>query len=296
MSYAAQSTIRRFFRSDPNIVVLLPVQGNSRLRDISGGNRHAVAQNSPGSGPCSLTRAATYAFANQRGVAPRHIHVAGSSVINWPAGSALSMIFWMMLDKSIADSGENNYRFLEKSAYSNGGASGNFNIGTNNWSIGFAYTNSANSATYSCNQTSGPGLKVGVWSMVAITYSFPTSSNATKPRIYVNGFEVTVGSWNGTPNGTVITNTAEPLQIASDSYSESYPSDNRGVNGKFAEVAFWKGRILSPAEIAHYYRFARNSYRLERVGYPMVPPPAAPVGVTAASGNQKNTIAWAWSV
>jgi hypothetical protein len=205
------------------------------------------------------------------------------------------MIFWLMFDKSIADSGESNYRFLEKSAASGGGASGNFNIGANNWAISFSYTNSSNSTSYSCNQTVGPGLKVGVWTMIAITYSFPTSSNTTRPRLYVNGYEVTVSSWNVSPNGTVITNTAEPLQIASDSYSESYPSDSRGVNGKFAEMAFWKGRILSPVEIAHYYRFARNSYRLERVGYPMISPPAAPTGVAAISGNQKNTISWAWS-
>lgn len=266
MANSTRSSIKSFFRQDPNLIVLVPIAGSSLLVDLSGGGRNATAVNSPASGPSSLVRRQTYKFVNQKNVAPKHLTVAASATVTWAAGALLSMIFWALMDTTVAGSGETNYRFIEKAASSGGGSSGNFNINTGNYLIGFSYTNATGSATYSIAQSSGLGFRVGVWVMFAITYTFPTSSNATKPRLYVNGADQPMGSWSSTPNGTVITSATDPLRIACDAYSVDHSNDNRGFNGRFGEVGFWKGRILSPVEIAAYYRSAIKFYRSESMG------------------------------
>jgi len=250
-----------FFRADRSIIIYLPgLSGISQaLTDISGGARNATARNSPALGSFGRFGGGAYNLVNARNIAPKYIDIPGSTTVTWASGTKFSIIFWVFFSKTITESGEANYRFLEKGADSNGGASGNWNISWGGSGIGFAYTNAANSASYSTS--SAKVVFVRGWNCIGVTYTFPTTSNATPPAIYINGVRSTVANMSPTPDGTVRTATGQALTIGSDQYGIANTSDNRAINGIIDEVAIWKGRIVTPVEMVAYYKGAVNTQR-----------------------------------
>jgi hypothetical protein len=251
-----RGSIRSFFRRDPCIVLHLPGLAGSAggLVDVSGNKYNATARNTPASYHGRFGGHA-YRLVNADGTAPKYFDVPGSATITWAAGTKLSVIFWVYFTLAPSETTEANFRFIEKGADSSGGASGNFNISFNGSVIGFAYTNSAQSATYSTSGASPAWVRF--WNCIGLTYAFPTGSDATPPAIYINGVRSTVPNMSGPPNGTVRTATGQSLTLGADQYSiAQYASDCRGLNGILDEMAFWKGRIVSPVEMAAYYRTA----------------------------------------
>lgn len=251
-----RGSIRSFFRRDPCIVLHLPGLGGvtGGLTDISGNKYNATARNTPASYHGRFGGHA-YRLVNTDGTAAKYIDVPGSATITWAAGTKLSIIFWVYFTSLVSETNEPNFRFIEKGASSSGGASGNFNISWGGTTFGFGYTNSALTTTYSCGTTMAAFVRR--WNCIGITYTFPTTSDSTPPVFFINGVQSPVSNMSPTPNGTVVTNTGEALTLGSDQYGYTYyATDCRGLNGILDEMAFWKGRIISPVEMAAYYRNA----------------------------------------
>ena len=276
-------TARSVFRRDPTIVAHFPglAGATGGLVDISGNAYNATARGTPNANYFGRHKKQAYRYVNTKTGGAKYIDFPGSATITWAAGTKLSIAFWFYAYQTVTESGEANWRFMEKSAQSNGGASGNWNLAYSGNGLSLGYSNSANSASYSISQAD-VYIHKEVWYHVIWTYSFPTGSDATKPSLFVNGRKQLLGAWNSTPNGSVITATGETCKIGADSYGATYGgSDNRGMNGMLDEVVFWKGREITPAEAWKFYRMSSRS----RAAYVHAEPAAAGGSAVAAMMN-----------
>ena len=166
-------------------------------------------------------------------------------------GSDFSFSGWakFIIDASSGD-GETGYAIIEAGVY---GTSGNGNgrgfyiyyldNAGDNEHFQF-YTNNESETSTTLN---GDNLTHDIWYHVVGTYDH----SATTSRLYVNGSEVSAGAKTDMVEPAEYTGT---IKIGG--------SDTNSISAKECEIIFWKGTVLSPAQVAGLYNNGRPRHGL----------------------------------
>lgn len=198
-----------------------------------------------------------YHFDNDDNTTVEYGKLAGTSAsLNRVAGNQITIAFWVRFTKQPSETSEPNYRFIGY-GQNTGGNSGQYLLIYTGSALNFIYNNAGETATYWTGITKT--LSNNVWYHCVITYTYPTTSDATKPLFYVDGVNITANAWNATPDGTLLADSGV-FTLGNDNYGiTTWTTDNRGMNGELDEVIIDEA-IWSAAEVRARYNKGRMIY------------------------------------